>query len=130
MILIDTDICIEILHKNQQVIDKRSRYDEGVAVCFMSIGELFYGAARSSDPGKNSTLIEEFLLSVDVIQTDLSILKRYGRLKGDLRDRGLLLPDADILFAATACEKARLLATGNTGHFERFPVLQVEDWIH
>ena len=130
MILMDTDICIEILHKNQQVIDKRSGYGEGVAVCFMSIAELFYGAARSSDPGKNSALIDEFLLSVDIIQTELSILKRYGRLKGDLRDRGLLLPDADILIAATAYEKARLLVTGNTSHFERFPALQVEDWIH
>jgi predicted nucleic acid-binding protein len=42
----------------------------------------------------------------------------------------LLLPDADILIAATACEEARLLVTGNTSHFERFPELKIGDWIH
>jgi hypothetical protein len=61
----------------------------------------------------NSELLEEFLLSVEIIQPDLSILKRFGQLKGDLRNQGLLLPDADILIAATAFEKARLLVTGN-----------------
>ena len=96
----------------------------------MSIAELYYGAAGSSDPPKNSTLIQEFLLSVDIIHTDLSILKRYGLLKRDLRDRGLLLPDADVLIAATAYEKAQFLVTGNTSHFERFPGLQLQDWIH
>ena len=130
MILIDTDVCIEILHGNQRVIDKRSGCGEEVAVCFMSVAELFYGAVRSSAPEKNKALIDEFLLTVDVIHTDIPILKEYGRLKGDLRGRGLLLPDADILIAATAGEKARLLVTGNTSHFERFSALQVEDWIH
>ena len=65
---------------------------------------------------------------MDVIQTDLPILKRYGGLKSDLRDQGFLLPDADILIAATTYEKARLLSTGNTKHFERFPNLYVENW--
>jgi tRNA(fMet)-specific endonuclease VapC len=128
--LIDTDVCIEILHKNQRVIDRRNLHDEGVAICFMSLAELYYGAARSSDPQRNTVLIDEFLLSLDIVQTDLSILKRYGSLKGDLKDRGLMLPDADILIAATAYEKARVLVTGNKSHFERFPALPLEDWIH
>ena len=129
MILIDTDICIEILNKNELVINERAKHDEDVAVCFMSIAELYYDSARSSDTEKNNALIEEFLLTVDVIQTDLPILKRFGDLKSDLRDQGFLLPDADILIAATTYEKARLLATSNTKHFERFPNLYVENWI-
>ena len=129
MILIDTDICIEILNKNELVINERAKHDEDVAVCFMSIAELYYGSARSSDTEKNNALIEEFLLTVDIIQTDLPILKRFGDLKSDLHDQGFLLPDADILIAATTYEKARLLATGKTKHFERFPNLYVENWI-
>jgi tRNA(fMet)-specific endonuclease VapC len=129
MILIDTDICIEILNKNKQVINERAKHDEDVAVCFMSIAELYYGSARSSETEKNNALIEEFLLTVDVVHTDLPILTRFGGLKSDLRDQGFLLPDADILIAATTYEKARLLVTGNTKHFERFPNLYVENWI-
>jgi predicted nucleic acid-binding protein len=42
----------------------------------------------------------------------------------------LFLPDADVLIAATAYEKTQFLVTGNTSHFERFPGLQLQDWIH
>ena len=42
MILLDTDICIELLRGNAKVIDKRQGYDEKVAISFMSVAELFY----------------------------------------------------------------------------------------
>ncbi len=129
MILIDTDICIEILHKNEHVMRARAKYDDEVVVCFMSIAELYYGSAMSTDTARNNSLIEEFLLTVDVMQTDLPILKKFGELKSSLRKEGHLLPDADILIAATTSEKANLLVTGNTRHFERFTNLNIENWI-
>ena len=94
-----------------------------------SIAELFYGSARSSAPEKNNALIDEFLLLVDIVQSDLPVLRRFGQLRSELRDQGFLLPDADILIAATTYEKARLLVTGNIKHFQRFPDLSVENWI-
>ena len=129
MILIDTDICIEILNKNEHVIQARAKYDDEVALCFMSIAELYYGSAMSTDPARNNSLIEEFLLTIDIIQTDLPILKKFGELKNSLRKEGYLLPDADILIAATTYEKANLLVTSNTRHFERFTNLNIENWI-
>jgi tRNA(fMet)-specific endonuclease VapC len=129
VILVDTDICIEILNRNERVVQERARYDEDAGICFMSIAELYYGSAMSSDPAHNNALIEEFLLTVIVVQTDLPILRRFGRLKSQLRSQGLLLPDADILIAASALEKASVLVTGNTKHFERFPGLHVENWL-
>jgi tRNA(fMet)-specific endonuclease VapC len=129
MILIDTDICIEILKKNEKVINARNSYDDPVAVSFMSVAELYYGSARSSNPVKNNSLIEEFLLTVNIIQTDLDILKKFGELKSMLQGQGDLVPDADIFIAAATYEKANLLVTGNIRHFERFPNLKVENWI-
>jgi tRNA(fMet)-specific endonuclease VapC len=129
MILIDTGICIEILRANGRVIAARDRYEEPVGISFMSVAELYYGAAGSGNPVKNGTLIEEFLLTVEVVQTDLSILKKFGELKAAVRRQGLVLPDADIFIAATAYEKASLLITGNIQHFERFPDLKIENWI-
>ncbi len=128
MILVDTDICIEILNKNERVIRARAKFDDPVAVCFMSISELYYGSSMSTDPAGNNSLIEEFLLTVDIIQTDLPILKKFGELKSSLRKQGYLLPDADIFIAATTYKKATLLVTGNTRHFERFTNLNIENW--
>jgi len=46
MILIDTDICIEILDKNEQVIRARAKYDDEAALCFMSIAATTYKEAN------------------------------------------------------------------------------------
>ena len=134
MILIDTDICIEMLNRNEHVIEARARHDDDVAVCYMSIAELYYGSEISTVPARNNSPIEEFLLTVDIVQTDLDILKKFGELKSGLRKQGQMLPDADILIAASAYEKADLLVTGNIGRFERFsnlrfPNLRIENWI-
>lgn len=129
MILLDTDICIEILRKNANVIRKREKYDDETAISFISVAELYYGAEKSSNQIKNHFLIEEFLLTIEVIQSENEILKMFGRIKFQLYKQNLLLPDADIFIAATAYAKADKLITGNTKHFQRFTNLIIENWI-
>jgi tRNA(fMet)-specific endonuclease VapC len=47
MILLDTDICIELLKGNKRILQRRDQYDGPVGVCFMTIAELYYGAEKS-----------------------------------------------------------------------------------
>ena len=129
MILLDTDICIEILRGNKVVIEKRLRCDERVAICFMTVGELFYGAERSKYKLKNLNLVDEFILSIDIINTDFGILRKFGELKSNLYEKNIMLSDADILIASTALTKCSKLITGNVKHFNRFENLVVENWI-
>ena len=129
MILLDTDICVEILRKNETVILRRAEYDDSTAISFMSLAELFYGAEKSSNPAANRRLIEEFLLTLEVIHSDYHILQRFGQFKKYLQEKRAILPDADIFIAATAYERAEMLVSGNTSHFERFPNLEIENWI-
>jgi len=129
MILLDTDICIELLRGNHRVIDRRREYDNRVALCFMTVAELFYGAAKSVKKEQNNILVEKLLMTVEVINTDLEILKRFGLLKSQLEEQGKLLPDADILIAATSLIKCDKLVTGNVRHFARFSGLNVENWL-
>jgi tRNA(fMet)-specific endonuclease VapC len=128
MILLDTDICIELLNGNKQIIQHRNQTDAIVGISFMSVAELFYGAEKSSNPSKNLTIIEELLLSLEILQTDIPILKRFGILKSNLQKKGISLPDADILIASTALEKCEKLITGNIKHFDRISELSIEDW--
>ena len=129
MIILDTDVCIEILRGNKNVIEKRKMTDKKVAISFMTVGELFYGAEKSKYNSKNITLIDEFILSTEVINTDLHILKIFGKLKVELYNKNILLPDADIFIAATAITCNAILITGNTKHFNRFENLIIENWI-
>ncbi|MCD4764431.1 MAG: type II toxin-antitoxin system VapC family toxin [Desulfobacterales bacterium] len=129
MILLDTDICIEILLGNKLVIEKRLRCDERIAICFMTVGELFYGAERSKYKLNNLNLVDEFILSIDIINTDFGILRKFGELKSSLYEKNIMLPDADILIASTALTNCSKLITGNIKHFNRFENLVVENWI-
>jgi tRNA(fMet)-specific endonuclease VapC len=128
MILLDTDVCIELLKGNKRILQRREQYDDPVGVCFMTIAELYYGAEKSKDPGKNMETIERLLLSVEIVQTDVPILKRFGMIKAQLQKKGEPIADADILIASATLEKAEKLITGNTKHFERIPGLSLESW--
>lgn len=129
MILLDTDICIELLRGNDSVLQKRQTCEEQIAICFMTVGELYYGAERSTNSSKNRNTVDEFLLSVDIIDTDLEILRKFGELKANLYTHNILLPDADILIGATALTKCTKLVTGNTKHFNRFETLTLDNWL-
>ncbi len=129
MILLDTDICIHILRGNNKVIEERRKYPDQVAVSFITLAELYYGAEKSANPLKNRSLIEQFLLTLAVIHSDNQIMQRFGKLKAELEGLSKPLADADLLIAATALEKCNLLVTGNVKHFKRIEKLALANWV-
>ena len=129
MILLDTDICIELLRGNFNVIERRQGYDEKIAISFMTVAELYYGAEKSNNISKNTNLIAEFLLTVEILHSDLEILIKFGKLKAFLGKAGNILSDADLFIAATAIVKCNMLVTGNVNHFKRIEELRIENWI-
>lgn len=128
MILLDTDICIEILRGNKKVIERRKQYNDLIGISFMTIGELYYGAEKSEYREKNMSLIEEFLLTVEIVNSDFEIMRRFGEIKAALQKRNELLADADILIGATSLERCEKLVSGNINHFERIDGLRIENW--
>jgi tRNA(fMet)-specific endonuclease VapC len=128
MILLDTDICIELLKGNKRILQRRDQYDGPVGVCFMTIAELYYGAAKSKDPSKNIDTIEKLLITLEIVHTDIAILKRFGMIKAHLQKQGEPIADADIFIGSATLEKAERLITGNTKHFERIAGLALENW--
>ena len=74
-------------------------------------------------------LIEEFLLTIEIIESDFEIMKRFGEIKAKLQRQNELISDADIIIAATSLEKSERLITGNIAHFKRIDGLKIENWI-
>lgn len=95
----------------------------------MTAAELYYGAEKSGKPDKNKLVVEQFLLTVKVINSSRKLVKKFGLLKADLENKGLPLADADLLIAATALETASLLVTGNLKHYQQINNLALENWI-
>ncbi len=130
MILLDTDICVEILRGNQNVISRRLSMEDIAAISFITVGELYYGAERSSQKIQNKHIVDEFILSVPIINPDLDILKKFAEQKAYLKGKNQLLPDADIFIASIAMLRCSKLITGNTKHFSRFDNLNLENWTY
>jgi tRNA(fMet)-specific endonuclease VapC len=129
LILLDTDVCIHLLRGNRNIINKRRNYSDQVAVSFMTVAELYYGVEKSANPQKNKTVLEQFLITVKVINSNSNIASRFGQLKAVLEKKGIPLADADLLIAATALETSTLLVTGNIKHYQRIESLNLENWI-
>jgi len=129
MILLDTDICVELLRGNINVIHSKKKEIQKASVSYMTAGELFYGVAKSGNYIKNNLLVKTFLTTVEIINTDLEIMEMFGNLKSNLQKSGNMLPDADIIIASVAICKCTKLITGNTSHFSRFKNLKLENWL-
>lgn len=50
-------------------------------------------------------------------------MRRFARIRGDLRRAGQIIADPDILIAATAIQRNLTLVTGNLKDFQRIPDL-------
>lgn len=129
MILLDTDVCVELLRGDKRVVERRKQTESPVAVSFMTVGELLYGAQKSNNSKKNIAVVEEFLLSVRIIDSSYEIMRKFGSLKANLTSAGLPPTDADILIAATSLACCDMLITGNLAHFRRFEGLTLDNWI-
>ena len=64
-----------------------------------------------------------------VVMLDQAALDRAAELYAELRSRGQLIEDADLLSAAIALVNDMTLITNNTAHFNRIEGLQIEDWL-
>lgn len=128
MILMDTNVCVAILRGNKTVLANYLCHAGNVAVPFMTVGELHFGAAKSDRPRQNATLVREFLSVVPVLHSTDEIMARFGTLKAELNRTGKPVEDADVLIAATALTMNVPLATGNEKHMSRFHGLEIQNW--
>ena len=128
MILLDTNVCIRILRGRKDALEAFSANAGNVAIPFMVLGELYYGAAHSDDPKHGKSLVDRFSQILPVVNSTPEIMERFGLEKARLASAGIPVEDADVLIAAAALAGGCQIATGNTRHFSRFDGLEIFIW--
>lgn len=106
MSLLDTSVLVELL--------RRKKY-EFASISVITLIEVLRGV-RSDKREKVKDLIER---SFDVINLDNRVVQTYCDLYDRLKERGEVIPDADLLIAATAISRGLSLKTSDKKHFER-----------
>lgn len=129
MKVLDTDVCIEILRGNSNVLKARSQTVDLVATTWITACELFYGAANSARLQQNQLLVQEFLATLPLLDFNHAAAELFGRNKAMLRQTGNTVADADLMISSITLAHGATLVTGNARHYERVPHLLLEDWI-
>jgi len=125
--LVDSDWVVDYLAGKQQAMAFLSSLaKEGIAVSIITLGEIYEGIYYGRDPQKSEEGFRKFLRGVAVIPLNRTIMQRFGYIRGDLRRRGQLIGDPDILIAATAIYHDLTLLTRNKKHYERIPNLKAQ----
>lgn len=106
MILIDTDALIDSLKKGRRV---------GDAVSVLTVLEYLRGIPENEREEAKKLLEESF----DVIGLDNNIILKYCELYDELRLKGELIGDADLIIGATAIARKMKLLTRNYKHFKK-----------
>jgi len=124
--LLDTNIVIALFANEGAVKDNLAMTEE-VFVPSIVIGELYYGAYKSTRAKENLARIDDFAASGPVIGCDTGTARFYGEVKNALRIKGRPIPENDIWIAAIAMQHGLTLVTRDA-HFKEIENLEVISW--
>lgn len=105
MRMFDTEAIIQMLRTN--------KYEYG-SISIITLIEILRGI-KADKRGVVKRLLER---SFNIIWLDNDIIQIYCQIYQDLKERGEIIPEADLLIAATAISKGLSLVS-NDPHFER-----------
>jgi tRNA(fMet)-specific endonuclease VapC len=94
-------------------------------VSSVSVGELIFGALKSTNQAQNLARIDEFVDSSVVLPCDADTARCYAGIKHELRNKGRPIPDNDLWIAALAMQHDLLLLTFDK-HFGEISQLSAE----
>ena len=120
--LVDTDRVAEYLMGRESALSLISSLLQArarVAISLITYGEIYEGITFGRNPRQAEQGFRGFLRAVDVLPMNRTIMRRFAQIRGELRQRGVPIGDADTLIAATALHYDLILLTGNIGHFQR-----------
>jgi len=129
--LLDTNICIELIRgRSPHVLSQLRKCGVGeVAISSITLAELQYGVARSSEPARNELALARFCLSLERIAFDTAAAQAYGNVRAALERIGKPIGPLDMLIAAHALTLDVTLVTNNEREFRRVPGLRLVNWM-
>ena len=128
--MLDTNACIRYL--NGRSAKLKARIDgtdpADMAVCSVVKAELFFGAARSSNPTLTLDRQKRFLSRLRSYPFGDEEAEAYGSIRAALQTAGTPIGPNDLLIASIALANGLTLVTHNVSEFSRVPRLLLEDW--
>jgi tRNA(fMet)-specific endonuclease VapC len=127
--LLDTNTVRYIIKGNRPRVRERllrvPMAEVGISV--ITEAELLFGLARRPEATKLKTVVEEFLLRVEVLPWDSEAAQQYSRIRAALEGGGEPMGNLDLMIAAQALALGVVLVSSDVV-FRRVKGLKIEDW--
>lgn len=126
MYLLDADWVIQAMGNRQPAVQTLRRLSGSrIFVSYITFGEIYERAFDSVNPDAHLLIFRQFLGAYPILGLSDPVMERFAELRAYLRRRGQLIPDFDLLIAATALHHQLTLITFNRRHFKRIPELKL-----
>lgn len=129
--LLDTDVLSGLMRKTPSVVGRARAYlaDYGrLTISAITRFEILRGL-KAKNATAQLAVFETFCMNNEVLPITDPVIVRAAEIYADLYVRGQLIPDADILIAATALDNGLFVATNNSADFGRITGLQIDNWL-
>ncbi len=127
--LLDTDTCVYFLKRREpRVVRRVQAHARHSAISVITLGELEFGMAGSSDPSAVRQAIDLLAENLEVAPLPVGAAGHYGRIRATLRARGTPIGNNDLWLASQALAADLILVTKSENEFRRVPGLRVENW--
>lgn len=118
--LVDSDWLIDALAGVSSAANALTRLaSDGVATSIIAVGEIYDGAYGFPDPAAEIERYRRYLMGFTVLGLSEPVMATFARVRSSLRSQGMLIPDLDLLIAATALMHNLTLLTRNVRHYQR-----------
>lgn len=123
---LDTSIIVDYLRGKEKAVNLVNNLDGNLTSSYVCLAELFEGVYRVREKENAKKIILEFFSSLAAIfGIDEQIAEIFGKIRAQLKSKGNVIEDLDILIAATCIINSLTLVTNNIGHFSRIKDLSV-----
>jgi tRNA(fMet)-specific endonuclease VapC len=128
--MLDTNICIYVM-KNypRDLREKFNSLAEQLCISSITLGELHYGAEKSTRRVDNLAAIEHFVARLDVLPFEAKAAAHYGQVRAELERDGTPCGPHDMQIGGHARSEGLIVVTNNMREFSRMPGIRAENWV-
>ncbi|MBV0925242.1 type II toxin-antitoxin system VapC family toxin [Halomicroarcula limicola] len=123
--LLDTSFLIDLMNGDEGAVETARELENELVqqrLSAMTLFELYYGIARVTDSEAERETVENVLASKPVHPADTAVMRKAGRLSGELQNDGTPVGDGDVIIGATADIVEEPVLTRNAEDFDRLGV--------
>ena len=117
MIIVDSDVLIEIFDKNskkgQIALEKLEKSGEDIAITSLNLHEILYGHYKIGKKIKN-------ISQINTIEFNKKDAELSAKLEINEEKKGKMIPRIDTMIAAIAINRKAKIYTFNKKHFKNF----------